>query len=408
MNIPRVAFFTDSYHEVNGVALTSREFVRFAVQKEYPFLSVHAGPKTRSWREGALHTLEIASSPLVLRLEHDLKCDLLFYRHHRRVYKELREFRPDLIHVTGPSHSGMLGAILAHELKVPLVASWHTNLHEFAARRVDSKLSWLGHRWRTAITDFTESETLAWTLRFYRLARLLFAPNPELVEMLTRAANRPTYLMKRGIDVQLFSPERRTRTGDEFVIGFVGRLSPEKGVRMLADVERRMREYGITNYRFLIVGDGSERPWLMEHLKQAAFPGVFSGIPLAEAYANMDAFIFPSQTDTFGNVVLEAMASGLVPVVTSSGGPKFLVADGVTGFVAQDSASFVQYVVQLAKDHDLRARMRTRAREFALCRYWHRIFDQVYDAYHYCLNATIPSPFRAPHPPATRSPLRVG
>ncbi len=257
MKIPRVAFFTDSYHEVNGVALTSREFVRFAVQKEYPFLSVHAGPKTRSWREGALNTLEIASSPLVLRLEHDLKFDLLFYRHHQRVYKELREFRPDLVHVTGPSHSGMLGAILAHELKVPLVASWHTNLHEFAARRIDAKLSWLGPRWRTAVADFTESETLKWTLRFYRLARLLFAPNPELVEMLTLAANRPTYLMKRGIDVQLFSPERRTRTGDEFVIGFVGRLSPEKAVRMLADVERRMREYVITNYRFLIVGDGS-------------------------------------------------------------------------------------------------------------------------------------------------------
>jgi len=283
--------------------------------------------------------------------------------------------------VTGPSHSGMLGAILAHELKVPLVASWHTNLHEFAARRVDSKLSWLGHRWRTAITDFTESETLAWTLRFYRLARLLFAPNPELVEMLTRAANRPTYLMKRGIDVQLFSPERRTRTGDEFVIGFVGRLSPEKGVRMLADVERRMREYGITNYRFLIVGDGSERPWLMEHLKQAAFPGVFSGIPLAEAYANMDAFIFPSQTDTFGNVVLEAMASGVPVVVSGSGGPKFLVQPGKNGYVAHDFQDFVDALMDLRTHPALHARMSQGARATAMRHSWSVVFEQVYARY---------------------------
>lgn len=381
MSAPRVAFFTDSFHEVNGVALTSREFVRFAARNQYPFFSVHAGPRTRWWKEDELKTLEIANSPLVLQLERDLRFDLLFYRHHGRISRKLREFCPDIVHVTGPSHSGMLGAMLAHELKVPLVASWHTNLHEFASRRIDLKLGWLGPRWRRAAVHFTECETLKWTLRFYRLARLLFAPNPELVEMLALATGRPTYLMQRGIDVDLFSPERRTRIDDEFVIGFVGRLSPEKHVRALADVERRLREHGIANYRFLVVGDGSERPWLMENLKRADFPGVLSGASLAEAYANMDAFVFPSQTDTFGNVVLEAMASGVPVIVSKSGGPKFLVQPGKNGHVAGDFEDFVDALMDLRTHPHLHAHMSQGARATALRHSWSAVFEQVYARY---------------------------
>ena len=386
MSAPRVAFFTDSFHEVNGVALTSREFVRFAAHSGNPFFSVHAGPRTRFFTEGALQTLEIAHSPLVLMLESDLRFDLLFYRHHRFAYEKLRAFAPDLIHVTGPSHSGMLGAILAHELKVPMVASWHTNLHEFASRRIDPKVKWLGERGHRAAVDFAESETLKWTLRFYRFAKLLFAPNPELVEMLIAATGHPTYLMKRGIDVNLFSPARRTRrqesgSNGEFVIGFVGRLSPEKHVRAFAEVEQCLREHGITDYRFLIVGDGSERPWLMDNLQQATLPGVLAGEALAEAYANMDAFVFPSETDTFGNVVLEAMASGVPVIVSKRGGPKFLVQQGNNGYIAGDFEDFVDALMDLRSHPTLHARMSQGARATALRHSWSAVFEQVYARY---------------------------
>jgi hypothetical protein len=137
-----VAFFTDSFHEVNGVALTSREFARHAADRGYPFFSVHTGPETRYSKNGELETFEIAHSALVLELERDLAFDLLFFRHRARLRRQLEAFRPSLVHVTGPSHVGMLGAMLAYDLKVPLVASWHTNLHEFAARRLERKLAW--------------------------------------------------------------------------------------------------------------------------------------------------------------------------------------------------------------------------------------------------------------------------
>jgi phosphatidylinositol alpha 1,6-mannosyltransferase len=225
---PRVAFFTDSYHEVNGVALTSREFARFARERGYPFLSIHAGPRTGSWADGPFETLELANSRAVVELDTDLLFDLLFLRHHGRVHRRLEAFRPDIIHVTGPGHCGLLGVMAALRLGIPLAASWHTNLHEFAGRRLSRVL----RRWPLGLcrlmTDVAEAVSLFVTTQFYRFARVLFAPNPELVEMLTKRTGRPTHLMLRGIDTDLFAPQHRERRDDAFVIGYVGRLSPEK------------------------------------------------------------------------------------------------------------------------------------------------------------------------------------
>jgi glycosyltransferase involved in cell wall biosynthesis len=384
---PRVAFFTDSFHEVNGVALTSREFVGFAARQGYSFFSVRVGAETAYSRTGAMETFEIANSPAVLGLERDLAFDLLFYRHRNRIWSKLSEFKPDLIHVTGPSHAGMLGAFLAYDLKVPLVASWHTNVHDYAARRLEPALQWLGESRRSAVANFAQKQSLNLTLRFYKLARLVYAPNPELAEMLGARTGRPAHLMARGIDTHLFSPQRRTRRDGDFVIGFVGRLSREKNVRQLVDLERALLTRGIKDCRFVVVGDGSERQWLSQNLQRAEFTGVLSGEALANAYADMDAFVFPSQTDTFGNVVLEAMASGVPVVVSNEGGPKFLVAAGRNGLVAGTPAAFVEALIDLRANPDLRERMSSNARAAAMLHSWDRVFENVYSRYDDALQA---------------------
>jgi glycosyltransferase involved in cell wall biosynthesis len=183
----------------------------------------------------------------------------------------------------------------------------------------------------------------------------------------------------------------------------VGRLSPEKSVRVLRDVEQAMIAAGRQDFRILIVGDGHERGWLEANLRHAEFTGVLTGEALARAYASFDIFAFPSHTDTFGNVVLEAMASGVPTVVTSSGGPKYLVTHGVTGFVAATPESFLEGVVKLAGDKELLRGMRLRAREFAVCRYWHRIFGQVYETYNYCLHTNSRPVVRQPAPSVGRT-----
>ena len=199
--------------------------------------------------------------------------------------------------------------------------------------------------------------------------------------MLEVRTGRPAHLMQRGIDTDLFSPGRRTRTDAKFVIGFVGRLSPEKNVRVLRDLERILCESGVRDYQFLIVGDGSERPWLAKNLERANLPGTLSGEALAEAYANMDVFLFPSETDTFGNVVLEAMASGVPAVVSKNGGPKFLIQSGRNGFVAAGVPDFARAVVELRSHPLLRSHMAHAARSAAMKHSWAGVFERVYRAY---------------------------
>lgn len=390
---PRVAFFTDSYHEVNGVAHTSRHFDAFARRRRLPFLNVHAGPETRFAEDGPVCTLELARSPFGIRLESDMSFDLGFLRHRQRVASHLREFRPDVIHITGPSDVGILGVLLAYDLRLPIVASWHTNIHEFGARRLTKMLGFLPRRIPQALAGFVENDViLALSLRYYTLARVLLAPNQELLDLLHRHTRRPSFLMQRGVDTMLFSPKKRDRADGPLRIGFVGRLSPEKNVRALLDVERSLLAAGVQDFSIVVVGDGHERDWLEANLKHVRCEGLLFGEDLARAYANMDIFAFPSHTDTFGNVVLEALASGVPAVVTASGGPKYLVNHGVTGFVAADEPTFAQRIVELAKVPDKIETMRLRAREFALCRYWDRIFEHVYDAYKYCLRATRSAP----------------
>jgi glycosyltransferase involved in cell wall biosynthesis len=403
--VPRVAFFTDSFHEVNGVAHTSRHFDAYTRQRGLPFLNIHAGQKTQLKQDGPVWTLELKRSPVGFSLEQDMSFDLLFMRYRQTVTDHLRQFGAELVHITGPSDVGMLGALIAHRLKLPLVASWHTNIHEFGARRLVKLLSFLPSGMRRTIATFTEQEIiLALSIQYYRLARVLLAPNLELVEQLQQRTGRPTFLMQRGVDTALFSPEKRDRCDQDLVIGYVGRLSPEKSVRALREVEQALSAAGVQSFRFVIVGDGHERTWLQENLQRVEFTGILTGEDLSRAYANMDIFAFPSHTDTFGNVVLEALASGVPVVITSSGGPKYLVTPGVTGLVSADAQAFSQNIVALARDPDMRHRMRIRARDFALCRYWHRIFEQVYDSYEYCLRVTRPVRRRGTAPAIGRTP----
>ncbi|MBZ5606500.1 MAG: hypothetical protein LAO79_29780 [Acidobacteriia bacterium] len=180
--VPRVAFFTDSFHETNGVAHTSRHFDAFARRRGVPFLNVHAGPATRLTEDGPVWTLELDRSRAGIGLERDMSFDLCFLRHRHAVVEQLKRFGAELIHITGPSDVGILGVLLAHRLGLPLVASWHTNIHEFGARRLANMLRFLPGPVSESITHFTEHQIiLALSLRYYQLAHVLLAPNLELV-----------------------------------------------------------------------------------------------------------------------------------------------------------------------------------------------------------------------------------
>ena len=383
---PRVAYFPDTFYEINGVAHTSRHFQAFAQRRGLPFFCLHPGKRESGIREqqqGELTTLEIPrGSALSFRLEKDLTFDPAFVRHKNFLAERLRVFRPDIIHITGPSEPGILGAWLAKNLNVPLVASWHTNLHEYAAQRATWLLRMLPRSKIPAAKTRIEHATLLACARFYRLAEALFAPNIDLCRLLEQFTGRHCALMPRGVDTLAFSPEHRDRgdTLEPFVLGFCGRLSIEKNVFLLARIRTELLARGITNFRFLIVGHGKEESWLRQNLPNAEFTGVLRGHDLARAYANMDLFVFPSHTDTFGNVVLEALASGVPAVVTPDGGPRYIVREGETGSIATDD-QFSAAIATLIRDPELHSRMRLAARIYAQSASWDSVFEGVYNTY---------------------------
>lgn len=255
--------------------------------------------------------------------------------------------------------------------------SWHTNVHEYAARRA----SWLTRRVPSA-SRWIEAGALTATARFYRLARVLYAPNEDLCDLLRQRTQRPCHVMRRGVDTDLFTPARRTRVFQDggVVLGYVGRFSVEKNVMLLAGLERVLLTAGIANVRFWIVGHGEQEKVLRESMGNAHFLGVQRGEALAQIYADMDLFVFPSETDTFGNVVLEALASGVPAAVTTGGGPKYIVQDGMTGVVGE-SSHLASAVCALVQDPEKLATMGKAARAYALTCGWDSIFEGVYAGY---------------------------
>jgi glycosyltransferase involved in cell wall biosynthesis len=381
---PRVAFFPDSFHEVNGVAHTSRHFEAFARRRALPFLCVRAGSRQpRLIEDGPVWTLELDRGFFSFPLEKDLYFDPLYCRHLGLVGRVLDRFRPDLIHVTGPSDLGILGMIEAHRRHLPLAASWHTNVHEYLARRSEWLFRPFSAQTAARGAGWIEEKTMAIAARIYAQARVLYAPNPQLCQELARRTGRPCHRMPRGVDAELFSPAKRRRApeDDAFVLGFVGRLSVEKNIALLVEIEKTLvQNEKEKKKKFRIVGHGGDEPWLRANLPGAEFTGVLRGEALSAAYAGMDLFVFPSHTDTFGNVVLEALSSGVPAIVTPDGGPASIVQDGVTGRIVPD-AGFAPAIAELMENREKHQRMRQAARAHALTQSWDSVFDGVYSGY---------------------------
>lgn len=367
--------------------MTSKRLIAYASKRDFPFLCVHAGGRTEERKEGSIEYLSLKRSPIAFPMDEGLKYDPLFQRHSNRVLRRLMEFRPDVVHITGLNDVSILGAYLAWKLKLPLVGSWHTNLHEFAARRLTRIFRFLPESASSKITDFTERKILDGAMLYYKMPKLLLAPNQELVEALRTKTGRETGLMIRGVDTVKFDPVKRTVSDGIFRLGFVGRLRAEKNVRLLYDLERELIAAGAEGkFRFLIVGEGNEREWLESRMKHADFTGFLEGEPLSEAYANMDLFIFPSETDAFGNVVQEANAAAVPALVTDKGGPKFIIEEGRNGFVCASLNDFVGYSLELMDNRQNLLKIKESSREFALSRSWDSVFDGVYDTYRRCIS----------------------
>ena len=159
---PRVALFVDTFDEANGVATLCRHLAKFAREREVPLFLVRGAHETRFTRTGSLEMLELKRGPASFSLDKSLSCDPLLTRHREFVAEQLRAFKPDLVHMTGPGDVGFLGLwVVRNMLPVPLVASWHTNLHEYLSKRLNRSLKFVPSGLRKTTCDTVERQNSA-------------------------------------------------------------------------------------------------------------------------------------------------------------------------------------------------------------------------------------------------------
>jgi phosphatidylinositol alpha 1,6-mannosyltransferase len=352
----RVALVTSSYNYIkDGVALTLNRFVEYLLSQHVEVLVfAPVGPKPAFEAVGKIVT--IPSVPLPLRPEYRVALGLP-----RSAGRTLRDFRPDIVHIAVPDLLGYGALMAAQALNVPVVASYHTRYETY-----------LKHYRLGVAQPLLES----YLDRFYDACRELYVPSPSMVEVLkARGLQVEMHLWPRGVDSSRFHPSKRSTAwrarwgigADEVVVLFVSRLVREKQLETLTAVLRILKD-DAPPFRSVVVGEGPERKSLEKRLPGTLFTGFLDGDDLAQAYASADIFLFPSETESFGNVTLEAMACGLPAVCADATGSRSLVVPDVTGFLVEpgDSDGFVTSVRQLLSDPALRERMGAAARERSL------------------------------------------
>ena len=224
----RIAYFPDSFLEVDGVAMTSNRLLRFVRKNGCPFFCVYAGNETEVRQEDNITFVSLKRSLVSISMDESLKYDPLFFRHLKFVQRELEKFDPEVIHITGLNDVSNLGAYFAWKLHVASVGSWHTNLHEYAARRLKKIFNFAPKRLCESVTNFIERKILDGALLYYKMPQILLAPNQELVDILEKGTHRTGHIMIRGVDSKMFSPKHRTVNDKILRFGFVGRLRAEK------------------------------------------------------------------------------------------------------------------------------------------------------------------------------------
>lgn len=365
----RVAIFSGNYnYVVDGPVRALNRLVAHLEARGHAALIFAPTTKTPAFA----HSGELVSVPSIAlpgsRREYRLGLGLSAGTRRR-----LEAFEPNLIHLAAPDWLGYAALNFAERRRIPAVASFHT--------RFDTYPRYYGMAW-------LEKHVTRYLRHFYGRCARVYAPSPSMVDELARdSIGRDVRLWERGVDHALFNPAKRDPAfrrslgfaEDDVVVAWVGRLVLEKGIDLFGD-SLKIAAGADPRIRALIVGDGPERRRFETLLPAAAFTGHLDGADLARAYASADLFFNPSVTETFGNVTLEAMASGLPSICAAASGSRSLVEDGTTGVLIADAREpdpFARAILHLAADHGRRGRMAIAARAKSAAFDWDSILDRL-------------------------------
>jgi glycosyltransferase involved in cell wall biosynthesis len=368
---PSALVFTDTFDEANGVAGTMR---RLATQGARGALPVRVATARQDTADEA--GLTVFSPDWTMSLptyeELELRFPLV-----TDVLAEVERVRPDVVHVATPGPVGVCGLVAGKLLDIPIVGSYHTELGPYTLHLTHDLL----------VTQATG----IWVDWFYRQCRLVLAPTNAVADALRARGHADVAVWGRGVDADRFTPRRRDALLRDHLLGdgrvlllSVGRLSNEKRIDVLLDAFARLRAR-TPDAQLAIVGDGPARSALEAAAPEGvSFLGELRGDALAQAYASADVFCFPSTTDTFGQVILEASASGLPVVAARAGGALELVDDRSTGLLVppDDPVALAAALDELVEDIPQRLALGRRALAAAQRRTWAAADGELLRAYH--------------------------
>ncbi|HEY2072122.1 MAG TPA: glycosyltransferase family 1 protein, partial [Gaiellaceae bacterium] len=366
---PRALLFTDTFSEVNGVAGTMRRLAAAAAEGTYAGTVVIAAHDCEV--PGTVALPPDWSLPLPSYESLDLRFPLP-----TDVLACIEEQRPDVVHVATPGPVGFCGLVVARLLGIPVVGSYHTELGPYAL-----------HLTRDLLVAEATEVYVDW---FYGRCSTVLAPTTGVAEALESRGLSDVGVWGRGVDTELFSPARRDEAlrarlldgGGPLVLS-VGRLSQEKRIGVLLDAFARISR-ARPDARLVVVGDGPARRELERTAPAGTvFVGEARGPELAAYYASADLFCFPSTTDTFGQVLLEAGASGLPVVAAAAGGALELVAHENTGLLVppEDPGLLAAALLELVESPTRRAAYGAAGLAAARARTWDTAIAQLDDVY---------------------------
>lgn len=365
----RVVFIADSLPpSTDGVARTYTNLVATLQQKEveYFFISPFKPDSDIPWSD-KVH--QVYYVPFLLYPHYRLGLPLL-----QNLQEKMDQFQPDIVHVSSPTLMGKMGVNYAKRRHIPAVASYHTDFvsyFKYYGFRMLEDWGWTYLRW------------------FYNQFDMTLSPSRSTAQLLESKGFENVSLWQRGIDIERFSPDlrdekiRKKYTNDgESILLFVGRLVKEKDLEDLVEMDRHLKTMSL-KFRIVVVGDGPMRPELEEKLPDAVFTGYLHGNELSVMYASADLFVFPSTTETFGNVILESLASGVPVITVDKGGVSDLVEHGRTGFIcnANKPTELAERVSFLMKHPDQRASLGKSGREYVKTYSWEAINSGLLQRY---------------------------
>jgi glycosyltransferase involved in cell wall biosynthesis len=369
-----VAHFTDTFYEVNGVALTLQQQARLAVETGKSLTIITCDAEKNEQVPGVKNFEPIGVAELPEYPEQKL-----FYPPLLEMIRYCYEEDFTRINTSTPGPIGLAALAISRILKLPISGLYHTSLPQYAAY----------------LTGDDTIEDLMWkyVLWYYEQLDLVFVPSKSTGRELEEKGLSPNKirLFPRGIDIKRFHPSkrdlgfvRRYTDSKRLKLLYVGRISREKNLPLLVDVFKSLST-STNDVSLMVAGDGPYLEEMREALKGTActFTGYLKGEPLATLYASCDLFVFPSTTDTFGNVVLEAQASGLPVVVTDEGGPQENLLPGRTGLVVpgKDVRALEEAIRSLAGNPIRLKEMGKAARRYMEGRSFEAAFDETWRMY---------------------------